>query len=42
MMILTVLTHMVLEIVNKLSKKMDEIKMELNANKTSVNNNYQK
>ena len=30
------------EIVNKLSKKMDEIKMELNANKTSVNNNYQK
>ena len=30
------------EIVNKLSKKMDEIKMELNANKTSVNNNYKK
>ena len=30
------------EIVDKLSKKMDEIKMELNANKTSVNNNYKK
>ena len=30
------------EIVNKLSKKMDEIKMELNANKTTVNNNYKK
>ena len=30
------------EIVNKLSKKMDEIKMDLNANKNTVNNNYKK
>ena len=30
------------EIVNKLSKKMDEIKMDLNANKNIVNNNYKK
>ena len=30
------------EIVNKLSNKMDEIKIELNANKTTVNKNYKK
>ena len=30
------------EIVNKLSKKMNEIKLKLNANKTKVNNNYKK
>ena len=30
------------EIVNKLSIKMDEIKIELNANKTTVNKNYKK
>ena len=30
------------EIVNKLSNKMDEIKVELNANKTTLNKNYKK
>ncbi len=30
------------EIVNELSNKMDEIKIELNANKTTVNKNYKK
>ena len=30
------------EIVNKLSNKMDEIKIELNANKTTLNKNYKK
>jgi hypothetical protein len=28
--------------VNKLSNKMDEIKVELNANKTTLNKNYKK
>ena len=30
------------EIVNKLSNKMNEIKVELNANKTTLNKNYKK